>query len=309
MKRFLGVVFFLFCVTCCLFLLFDWCERSLILSSENSESAKINRIIKEVNVDEIPIFGSSRALGNYAPSVLSPHCFNYGLNGTGMPVLFFFLNKELKKNKQGPIIVNIDPWGGEDQLGNIRNYTILNDSDTDIQALLPVGERSFSRRVPGLRFFGRLCSDVAAWVNGRKNVTRRVDHGAELLLQSCDEAEWNRLVRQMPPYRFTLSEKAFSDWSALLASLPPSRFVILVVSPVTGEVSDSFVDKEELTIFLKHCAEFKNVYVFDFMKVEECLARKYWSDMTHMNESGALIFSKKLLDAMQHVPELEMFFD
>ena len=59
-------------------------EKFLIFNSEVGGASKINRILNINDKNEIPIFGSSRALQNFVPSIIDKkNCFNYGINGIG----------------------------------------------------------------------------------------------------------------------------------------------------------------------------------------------------------------------------------
>ena len=57
-------------------------EQYIIYGSKATGASKTNRILHETHLNEIPIFGSSRAEGSYVPSILGEDYFNYGIAGT-----------------------------------------------------------------------------------------------------------------------------------------------------------------------------------------------------------------------------------
>ena len=70
-------------------------ESNIIFKNKISGASKINRIINFSQIDEIPIFGSSRAEGSYIPSIISEkESFNYGISGTQSNIWLFFLETE-----------------------------------------------------------------------------------------------------------------------------------------------------------------------------------------------------------------------
>ena len=52
-------------------------EEIVIFRSQINGASKVNRILSKTEKNEIPIFGSSRAEGNFVPSIIErEHCFN-----------------------------------------------------------------------------------------------------------------------------------------------------------------------------------------------------------------------------------------
>ena len=98
-------------------------EELIIFKSEINGAYKVNRILTKTEKDEIPIFGSSRAEGNFVPSIIdSNNCFNYGISATQANIWLFFLEQELKKEKTTPIIINFDLDGLVYSNGDMGNY-------------------------------------------------------------------------------------------------------------------------------------------------------------------------------------------
>ena len=89
----------IFIVSFLSFVLYKIFEQNIILKTETTGIFKFNKIINKNSFDEIPIFGTSRAKSNYCSSIISEDCFNYGIDGISSKVWLFFLEEELKKDK------------------------------------------------------------------------------------------------------------------------------------------------------------------------------------------------------------------
>ena len=65
-------------------------EKLVIFRIHTNGASKVNKILSETLVSEIPIFGSSRAFRNFVPSELDKNYFNYGIDGAQANIGFFF---------------------------------------------------------------------------------------------------------------------------------------------------------------------------------------------------------------------------
>ena len=81
-RRFLSRYLLPFVVVLTVFcLVWDYFLReTVIFETEIQGVAKLHRIY-EPHPGEIPIIGSSRALGSYIPDSIHPNAYNYGING------------------------------------------------------------------------------------------------------------------------------------------------------------------------------------------------------------------------------------
>lgn len=110
MKKFLIYFSGLFLCVILFALVCDKANMWLIHNSSGNGISKMERLWQMSHRDEVPILGSSRALGNYVPSLIADNCFNYGVNGMGMDELLFNLKAIRETNSPHPVILNIDPW-------------------------------------------------------------------------------------------------------------------------------------------------------------------------------------------------------
>ena len=123
-------------------------ENQIILKTEISGAYKVHKISNKNLKDEIPIFGSSRAKTNFCSSVINKNIFNYGIDGTGSKVWMFFLEKELEKHKNKPILINFDLDGFRNYVGDKSNYLL---NYTTLKLFV---NDCFIDRIPLIRNFG-----------------------------------------------------------------------------------------------------------------------------------------------------------
>ena len=317
MKRFIATVFFLGCFVCLVFLVLDKVEQTLILSSPLNNSYKINRSISQNNRKEIPMFGSSRMMCHCVPSLLSSNCFNYGQPGVGLSTVLFCLKKELEKQKEGPIIINIDPWGNNidpwgrsDSVGDLRSY-ILNNDDPDVQCLLSKEVIHIQKKIPGVRFYGftdNLAKDIGFFVLSRK--ARRIEGDSGFSIQYLSRTVPDDVFegKGVEPHSFGLDTSAKENLKTVLQALPASRRILIVISPCIWSYYSLFQNKEDLDAFVSEISCIKNVYVFNFFDDSLTYPKEYWADALHLNYTGARFFTRKFLEKIQAIPDLEKWF-
>jgi len=303
-------VLIVFGFICLVFLALDRVEQKLILNIPSHGGYKIHRMINQISPKEIPIFGSSRALCHFAPSLLSSHCFNYGMDGTGVSVLLFFLKKEIEKKKEGPVIINIDPWGNrrDGAIGNPKSY-ILSYHDPDVQILLPT-RPPIRQRIPGVRFYGfseNLCPNIESFLNRQEEGEWQKDSGATLIRRRC-VSEDDYLFGQNALYSAFQIDPFLEKFISMLESLPSSRVVLIVVSPLAKSYYTSFQNQEEFNTFLSQLSSIKNVYVFNFLDDSLFYPREYWADWAHLNLAGVRFLTARLSEQIQAIPELKKWF-
>jgi hypothetical protein len=172
MKKFLIYFAGIALAVIALALLSDWANMYLVHHSTGNPISKMERLWQSTNDEEIPIMGSSRALGNFYPSELSPKCFNYGVNGMGLKEVIFNLKALEGRNSKWPIILNFDPWSAltEQEKNWVGDYRLAPRS----------GRCKTLDAVPGIRFYGMFRNNLTYYHNSKKAVTKSVDSGAVL---------------------------------------------------------------------------------------------------------------------------------
>jgi hypothetical protein len=248
-------------------------------------------------VDEIPVFGSSRAQGCYVPSILGKNYFNYGIDGAQSNVWLFFLKHELLKNKNTPIIINFDLCGFIKSTGDVGNY-ILNYSET--RQLLSPDEQSFHYHLPFIRYYGKFESYVKYFLNEKTNFKRHTDNGGSFEKYAMPQEQFNQLVEQRKNTqgKFMGAGHLSDAFFALVSQT--DRKIILVVAPYHRSYVESMSNLSEARLFMNTMVEkYENIDVIDFST--ENYDDSLFFDTVHLNYKGAQIFSSELKERLSRV--------
>jgi hypothetical protein len=270
-------------------------ESQVIFNNQISGAAKINRINNETHPEEIPIFGSSRAQGCYVPSILGNNFFNYGIDGVSANITNFFLENELNKPKNTPIIINLDFTGITAGHGDIGNY-IANYDKT--KHLLPAAERSIFYNVPFVRYFGKYESYFKFYLNEKLNITKVTNHGGSFEKNALTPKKFRELTtkRSNTPSRFYLNAGHTENLLKLLKS--SERKIIVVVAPYHSSYFNRFENPEEASSFLNKIQQIRNVEVVNFSRMH--FNDSLYFDTSHLNYEGAKLFSDSLRQHLSH---------
>lgn len=304
MRRFLLTIFGLFVFTVSVVLVLDLVNVALITDSTVSPAYKMWRLFEAYPRDEIAVLGSSRA-AHYVPARLSPNVFNYTLDGSGQGETLFLLEAVLKRPGNGPVIVNLDPWGfvGSPKPDLVGDYRLVL-GDPRVRALLPAEKRRLKARIPGIRFHGALRTSLTAWLNGKLSVTQHIDNGAKLALFSRTPKEWAFINATIKPADFAFSEA----WRARLTDLiaVSRRPVVWVVAPCAPRWMALYGGRERLNAFLRWIATQPNQYAIDLLDLP--YGESVFVDPTHLNLEGAERFTDAVLRELHKRSALAPFF-
>lgn len=295
MRRFL-----LYCLALALFVVAlamanDAANLWLIRSSSGNPAYKMERLWHGYEKDEIPILGSSRAQGNFVPSMISERCFDYGCDGMALPEVIFLLKRIAARTADSPVILNLDPWGfeGFEKPHFVGDYRLVPES----------GRVDFYGSLPGIRFHGALRMSLAAWLNSRKAVTEVVDCGARLLTRSRTQAEWKVINSKLKPWPFTQNTEGEHEFELALAALAP-RKIIVAVGPCASRFMELYPSRRELGRYLGHLRLIDNVVVVNLFG-SDIFTDDDFADPTHLNITGAKKFSAVLKDAVRPIVDVD----
>jgi hypothetical protein len=275
---------------------FQYCfERNIILKSEINGAYKINRVINDSDKSEIPMFGSSRVLGNVIPGMLGPRYFNYGLNGTQDDVILFFLSEELKKNKTTPILINFDIDGLNSSIGDIAYY-LYNINNSNVQQLIG-GNNQLHYHIPAIKYFGFYERYFKDYLTNRIALTKFTNRGASVEKNALLPSVFKQVVELRKNYSWTFKndlilQKRFDD----LLTRHPNRMFIFIIAPYHQSCFYKFNNEAGLNSYLQHLQSYKNVRVLNFSKAS--YPDSLYFNTQHLNYNGAVKFSTTLKDTL-----------
>ena len=279
MKRFFRYSFTLLAVIVLLMLAVDIANVWLICSSSGNTAYKMKRLYENPDPDELAIVGSSRACGNFVPSLISEHCFDYGVNGMQMNEAMSILETLAQRKTSAAVIVNLDPWGNFGH-ESIADYRLAPQS----------GRVSAAERIPGLRFFGAFRGNLTAMIDARRSVARVVDKGALLLKTSRSAAEWRVMESKIKDVSFHCDAADEERLLAVLGAFSP-RKVFVVICPCSAAWMKHFSGRRQLVGFLDRIRALENVRVVDYYGSQD-FSDSDFVDPVHFNISGASKFSE-----------------
>ena len=301
MKKFLLFAFGLIAVFLSLTFAYDGLNLALVRSSSGNGAYKMERFFGELDEDEIPILGSSRAQANFVPSELDARCFNYGIDGSPIGETLFQLRDLVSRKKTGAVLVNVDPWGFAffDNV-TFRGGYLLAARSSAVRHRLPRGVVNGLAWLPGIRFQGQLRANLAAAVNTRLSVTKEIDCGAVLLRTSRTDAEWSFIDKTLKPTDFGLPSEACQAMLDEIARIVKAREgrlrVVFVIGPCSPSWCKLFTGGDALRKWVK---EFNVQMADSHLSVIDLFSgsdfeRREFADPTHLNRDGAVRFSCEL---------------
>lgn len=269
----------------------DWGMRKyVIFKTPMHGAAKINRAINGVE-NELPIFGSSRALGSYIPDSIAPNGYNYGINGTSFEVIDIFLKYETaRKEATSPIIINFDYDMFRGGIGDPNNY-IPHVNRPEFRSLLQERDKwKVWYRLPGIRFFNSYDSYIKDYINVQVGLTKVVSKGASLEKNVIPEATFKKLVdgRLKNPEEWGIDSLQEAQLIAHFDSRPDRKFY-LVAAPYHWSYYKGFKGMPEAQDWLQKINRRANVEVIQ-------VDGRDWPDSlfvntTHINLAGAKRFT------------------
>jgi len=273
-------------------------ERYIILGTNQADAGKLDRFLKSEDPFEIPIFGSSRALGSYVPGEIDSHCFNYGYVSTGNSLMLYLLRLELQKKRETPIIMNLDCQGFDYAPGNLNKY-ISNIDNPVIREV--VGEHyKWYYSVPVIKYYSIYDDLLAGYFSDKIQLTKFVQHGCAIEKNSnglSKEAFQARARNLQYSSMFSYDEKQFGEILKLLSST--KRTVVFVIAPMYR--TDLFMSRGFKQLFREMCQRLQalpNVKVYDFMDMTD--DESDFFNISHVSLDGALKFSRRLHDRLKN---------
>lgn len=271
-------------------------EKKVILNSQISGAYKINRIIKATDPDEVPIFGSSRALCSFIPDKMGGKFFNYGLSNAQDDVILFFLKEECKKQKNDPrIIINFDLDGLSKSIGDISYY--LYNCDYEPVKNLMGNEFKSHYKIPFVKYYGYYEEYFKYMLNDRMQLTKYTNKGASSEKHVLTPKKFNEMVemRKKNEVRFQNNPELLNDLKHVIADNQNRQF-IFVISPYHNSYFFNYSNEPDMKLFLSYLDDLPNAEVLDFS--HHYYADSMLNNTSHVNYLGALAFSLQLKDSL-----------
>jgi hypothetical protein len=276
--------------------------RFVIRDTAISDAARIDHLIHE-DGSEIPIFGNSRAQEHYVPEILGDDVFNYGMDSVSLDVVDAFLQIECKKNKRTPIIVDLC-HSVLPTVGAPAKFPPFVRQPEIRQMLDRLGLMQWRYWVPGLRYFGYydwyLKDYLAENVFRAKKSVRGHTIGLVELNRPFDRRRLDEYIQLRLKEGYDFSSNSNQDRLLFeVISNTPQRTFVMVYSPVHSSCFANFGNAAGFARYLDKLRSFTNVVVLDWGRMD--LPDECFRDTVHLNEKGAIEFSRRLADRLRPI--------
>lgn len=304
MRRFLLQVLFLTAVATVALLANDCVLYSFHRMRPNDLALRLDKLLNRLPESEIPILGSSRALQQFWPSLISSRCYNYGVNGADLRETIMQLRRILTMRSPEAVIVNVDPWGVTSSDRQEAEWR----GDYSIAGIDPITRDLFKLDavdwMPGLRFWGKFKIIANEWYCNRNMESAKVvDNGSEIS-RGVQKADYFKTVaRRIGDQLFNMPNEVEDELLSTIKGNVQVRFY-LVVAPIHRLWLGKYKGNAGLNEFLERVRTCENVICVDLLEMSSRLDDEDFRDLTHLNENGARKFSEQVSVAVKGLNEL-----
>jgi hypothetical protein len=285
-------------------------SENLKISNSHSqrEYSTWNAIVDGKLDADIFVYGSSRACTHFDPKIiedsLGQSVFNLGIEGHtfGMQYLRHLLALE-NNSKPKVIIHSVDI--GTLQKGRMYNpdqflpYMLWNKTFYDYMSMYD-GYSYFDYKIPLIRYYGKLEAIKTAikMSSHQSNEVQRIK--GYLGNDNSWNNDFDNAKKSMKKYVSLPDSLTLSLFDNYLAECKKNKIdVILVYSPYYIEGQEFIKNQSEIINIYEMLAQKYDFMFLDFTKDEICFDKKYFYNTSHMNKTGAELFTKKLCNQIK----------
>jgi hypothetical protein len=264
------------------------------------DAARLGRLIRGDDPDEIPIFGASKARYAYNPEILGPSYFNYGFDATSLDVLNVMLTFELRKRSTQPILIDLHQQKLHG-LGDVRAYIPYVDEDEIRKLLARENKMIWRYKVFGLRYFGLFDGYVKGALSSRFRSSKPSRGFASEQREKPSNASLfaaNIEKRSKTVFQMGFDENEKRRLIDLISSAPDRKF-ILIFCPLHKSWFARVAGEDGFRHEMDEFSRLPNVYILDFSR--DVYPDDQFVDTGHLNAAGAAVFSGRLKAALQRL--------
>jgi hypothetical protein len=293
-----------------------------------SNSYKIERLLGETPPDEIPVFGSSKGRSSFIPDSLGEDVFNYSMEKSNFDVIFFLLETELAKDKDGPIIIEFNTRSfvhRPDHTIDLSTFMPVKDSPEVIEYLTENDRLDKFQLLPGVRYFGSYIRYLRSLT--RKVTSNKITNRGGIFI---DYYPGDKLLKRFTDSRYKMMEKRKELEAKKASGIPltymevqlldqlqmsadfaenteriqkfesmakehPNRDFIMVFTPHHPSELVGVTNLEKIDSLFNHWnTDIPNIHAFDYSTFQ--LPDSCFKNSSHINLEGARRFCAVLND-------------
>lgn len=316
MKRFLKTIVVLLGILLVLNVVLDFAFSRFLGRSQNLIYKSWHVIIHDTIDADLLVMGSSRAWVQYDPhvmdSMLSVNSYNLGLIGSHVKrqIVKYEVYRHYQRKRPSCLIINFDYFGNWNQNVNEgfqREQYFPHLTNIYIRRLLRLKrQESFSigeLYVPMYRYYshGALSLMELPFGNYEKRYNEECWYKGYYwgMPQEWDGTKFAKIDK----VEFSPNQDEVDEFDTFLSEVQKDSIqVIFVCSPIYAGVTKKSINLSEYYVFRSHFSEKYNIPVLDYTDDTICYDTTYFYNATHLNKTGAELFTTKLchdLDSMR----------
>lgn len=293
MKRFLlKVISFTFLVLCLMSIL-DLFISSHLRTSTARIFTGMNYVYNDSTYHDLVINGNSRAWVQYNPkvldSILNVNSYNLGIDGSNVNRQIIKFNKYVEKHGYPKYLIqNIDLFTMEPSFGYEREQyfpyffydrDLLNDVDNYEHFTL------MEKNIPGYRYIGFM-----------QSVLSKLEYIPLYKGFGANESLWNgTLLAEISDLDYSYDSALLNKFDNFLENVVlHGTKVIFVYAPIYHEVNTKCYNINEMHQLYQNIATKFEIPILDYNDIPMCYDTTYFYNATHLNRTGAELFTTKL---------------
>ena len=293
MKVFLSRVIRFSLIVLCLMTILDICISSHLRTSNARVFAGLNYVYNDSTYHDIIINGNSRAWVQYNPKILDTilhvNSYNLGIDGSNMNRQIIKFNKYVEKHGYPKCIIqNIDLFTMNPTHGYEREQyfpyffydrDLLNDVDK---------YENFSfveTNIPGYRYIGLI-----------QSVLTKMEYISLYKGFEASESHWDgSLLAEISEIDFNYDSVLFNDFCFFIEDVKRhATNVVFVYAPIYSGVNFKCCNINEMYKMYQDIAKKFDIPILDYSDIPMCYDTAYFYNATHLNRTGAELFTIKL---------------
>ena len=257
-----------------------------------------NQYLMNKTKENVLVFGSSRAIHHYNPQIISDSlgmsCYNCGLNGEGI-IFYYGLWKNISKRYHPQIVIydlytTFDLIKGEDNhkfLGWLKESYNNEDIKSIFESVDPT--EKYKMLCQMYRYNSKFHQVIGDFIYPIREVKKNG------FIPLKGEVDSMRIDRKYNPYgKYQLDSLKLHYLKKLVNEIGKTKLFIVVSPTWYG------FNREQLEPVLEICRDF-NIPLIDLSNDEAFLHNdSLFKDGTHLNSLGADLFTKKMIESIEH---------
>ena len=253
----------------------------------------MNYVYNDSTYHDLVINGNSRAWVQYNPkvldSILNVNSYNLGIDGSNVNRQIIKFNKYVEKHGYPKYLIqNIDLFTMEPSFGYEREQyfpyffydrDLLNDVDNYEHFTL------MEKNIPGYRYIGFM-----------QSVLSKLEYIPLYKGFGANESLWNgTLLAEISDLDYSYDSALLNKFDNFLENVVlHGTKVIFVYAPIYHEVNTKCYNINEMHQLYQNIATKFEIPILDYNDIPMCYDTTYFYNATHLNRTGAELFTTKL---------------